>query len=399
MTPDTSSLTPANALSAETRFIAACCRWPHDAAAKAAVRDAISGIVDWSAVLHACRRHRVLGFVHRALQHQSDVPQDFMAQVKFGAQKIAVYAERQASEAVRLQQHMLQSGIPSVQFKGPSLSQLAYGALNIKRSKDLDILVSATDVRATIARLEEMDYRIEDVRYPIKPALSDALIRHRNQIELVNPQDMIVEVHWQLASAPGLLPDIEKELSTQQVTLGSYGTLKTLGDIDLFIYLCQHGALHDWARLRWLVDVAALFFSKGPDITDALMQAAHERGAGVAAQQAQLLCHLLFDTPAPRQKSQRAAQLSAYALRQIEAPYTRHSVWEKLRFNAVQWWMQRHFYPNSIAALGLLKVHRASLDDITAMPLSARWDWLYLIMRLPRWLGRAFSGMRSVPKK
>ncbi len=390
---------PSSSLSAQTLFIAACCRWPHDAEAQASVRAAICDITDWEALLQACQRHRVFGFVHRAIQHQAGVPQPFIDRVKRAAQKTSVYAKLQAQEAVRLETQLHESGISSIQFKGPALSQLAYGSLGIKRSKDLDILVSAADVPAAIARLGALGYRIEGGTYPIPRELSDALLRHRNQIELINPQNMIVELHWQLASASGLLPDIEKQLSTQQVTLGAQGVVTTLSQSDLFIYLCQHGALHDWERLRWLVDVAALYFAKGPSVIAPLLKAAHQKGAGVAAEQAQLLCHQLFATPAPSVISPRTRQLCAYALQRIEQPYTRRRLWEKLRFIARQWWMQRHFYPNSFAALDLLKVHRASVDDIIAMPLPARWDWLYPVLRLPRWLGRALSATRLAAKK
>ncbi|MEP5153225.1 nucleotidyltransferase family protein [Planktotalea sp.] len=385
-------------LSAETQFIAACCRWPHDAAAHAAVQQTISGISDWNVLLDACRRHRVSGFVYNAIKQETGVPPEFRAQLKKDALRAAVYANAQAKETVRIETHMLENGINSIHFKGPALSQLAYGKLEIKQSNDLDMLVSAADVPAAIEKLRDLNYRIKGAHYPIQPVLCDALLRHRNQIELFSPQRMIVELHWQLSNAPGLLPNIEKDLSTQQVALGPHGSVKTLGDTDLFVYLCQHGALHDWARLKWLVDVAAMFFSKGDSVTAPLMQAAHDKGAGLAATQAQLLCHLLFATPAPASIPQRTAQLSEHALRRIEAPYTRETLWEEICFNAGRWRVQRHFYPNSFAALGLLKVHRTSLSDIIAMPLSARWDWLYPILRLPRWLIRSVNAKRSTRK-
>ncbi|MGH1579293.1 nucleotidyltransferase domain-containing protein [Planktotalea sp.] len=386
-------------LSRETQFVAACCRWPQNEGARIAVRNAISQITDWEQVEQVCRRHRVVGLVHNALREQPGVPAEFSATIKLGAQKIAVNAARQAQEAVRLETLMRENAIASVQFKGPSLSQIAYGTLGIKRSKDLDILVSAQDVPTALKLLEGSNYSIGRTQAPISAQLSDALIRHRNQIELIDPYGMIIELHWQLANAPGLLPDIERQMSTQTVTLEGYGQITTLADADLFAYLCQHGALHDWARLRWLVDVAALYFSKGDDVIAPLMKAAHSKGAGLAAEQAQLLCHHLFATPAPTAVSARTRQLTDYALHRIEAPYTRERVFEKIGFNARRWWMQRHFYPNSRTALGLLKVHRASLDDIIAMPLPAHLDWLYPILRLPRWAMRRALRPSALPTK
>src|SRR5262249_28792284 len=74
---------------------------------------------------------------------------------------------------------------------------------------------------------------------------------------------------------------------------------RTMGEEDLFAYLCMHGALHWWYRLKWLADVNALLASMPEDGVERLVRAAEARGVGRAAAQALLLCRKLFQLPLP----------------------------------------------------------------------------------------------------
>ena len=46
--------------------------------------------------------------------------------------------------------------------------------------------------------------------------------------------------------------------NSRVVPLAGTRGLRTLGEEDLFAYLCMHGALHWWHRLKWLADINAL---------------------------------------------------------------------------------------------------------------------------------------------
>ena len=76
--------------------------------------------------------------------------------------------------------------------------------------------------------------------------------------------------------------------------------LRTLGEEDLFAYLCMHGALHWWHRLKWLADINALLVASGSDV-ERLIGSAKARGAGRAAAQALRICQRLLGTPLPDQ--------------------------------------------------------------------------------------------------
>ena len=87
--------------------------------------------------------------------------------------------------------------------------------------------------------------------------------------------------------------------ASRDVLLTDTTGLRTLGDEDLFAYLCMHGALHWWNRLKWLADVNALLASTPEDNIERLVRAAEARGTGRAAAQALLLCRRLWGRPSP----------------------------------------------------------------------------------------------------
>src|SRR3974377_795808 len=75
--------------------------------------------------------------------------------------------------------------------------------------------------------------------------------------------------------------------------------VRTLGEEDLFAYLCMHGALHWWYRLKWLADINALIGVPAAASIERLFHAAETRGVGRAVAQALLLCHRLLGAALP----------------------------------------------------------------------------------------------------
>jgi len=173
---------------------------------------------------------------------------------------------------------------------------------------------------------------------------------------------------------------------------GSQG-LRTLGEEDLFAYLCLHGALHWWSQLKWLADINALV-AAAPDALERLVYAAEARGAGRATAQALLLCQRLLGTSLPGRpraslaKSATVRWLEATALKAMtsgqgerdphEARFgtTRGSFSTFLLNRGRRYWLAE------------LNNHLTSQTDVLAMPLPERLRFLYPLLRLPLWTWR-----------
>jgi hypothetical protein len=68
---------------------------------------------------------------------------------------------------------------------------------------------------------------------------------------------------------------------------------------DLFAYLCVHGAVDGWFRLKWLADIGAILSRATGDEAERLYRMASARGGGRAPGQALLLCRSLFGIALP----------------------------------------------------------------------------------------------------
>src|SRR5262249_40375230 len=116
---------------------------------------------------------------------------------------------------------------------------------------------------------------------------------------------------------------------------GGGAGLRTMGDEDLFAYLCMHGAVHWWYRLKWLADINALLTAVSDDGVEHLIRVAEAKGVGRAVAQALLLCRRLLAMPLPDQlmamlaKSATARWLEATALNAITTSQGEHQSRER----------------------------------------------------------------------
>jgi Uncharacterised nucleotidyltransferase len=167
-----------------------------------------------------------------------------------------------------------------------------------------------------------------------------------------------------------------------------------LGDEDLFAYLCMHGALHWWNRLKWVADVNALLTSRPGDEIERLVRAAEARGVGRAAAQALLVCRRLMGTTLPARltatldKSATLRWLEATALNAVTTGQGEHHPHE-VRFGTTRGSLSTFLLSRSWRyRLAELRVHLTNQTDMLSVPLPERLRFLYPILRLPLWLWR-----------
>jgi hypothetical protein len=133
------------------------------------------------------------------------------------------------------------------------------------------------------------------------PLLSDEefarFVEHdKEAVFRFNDIGVTVELHWRLLTHRTLLRGVDAH-GPEQVVNFPGGLLRTLADGPLFAYLCLHGGLHNWSRLKWLADVGAFLGGRSQDQVEHLYQAAQTFGAGRSALTAMLLCRRLFGLP------------------------------------------------------------------------------------------------------
>ncbi len=376
-------------LSGEFLLAAACCRWPLDGAAIAAIRQSAAGAIEWPRFLRLVRRHRVAGLVHNALQSAGvAVPLPHAETLAKAAQQIARQNLVLAAESRRLQGIFGAAGIRVVVIKGIALAQLAYGSLALKHSRDIDLLVAPDDALPALALLERADYALRSPAKQLSLTQRQAVLRYGREVELVHRGGRVrVELQWQLANNPFLLKGIDARSPAQHVHLPD-GDLRTLASEDLYAYLFVHGGYHRWSRLKWLADLNALLSRKSESELVRIYHHAADRGAALCAGQALLLCRRLLGLSLPVALKDELAGRSASM-----ADAAIHAMTDEQRGDGIvditrNVFSQFRLGQGPAFFIRQCKVAAVSVIDSVRLPLPSPLLFLYPILRLPFWLWR-----------
>jgi hypothetical protein len=382
--------------SPEFLLMAACSTWPPSKRRTQAINNAAEAKLDWVRFLRVVQRHGVVGLVHDGLgRAKTAVPPDIGHQLAEQARELARINLALAAEALRVQRLFVEENVPVAFIKGVSLAKLAYGNLGLRHSKDLDLLVDPASFPAATALVERAGYcrfeppaKINDSQMRLLRGMrKDFGFRHRkSQLE--------IELHWQLFSNPYFMAEPSVLTSTRGVPVADTMELRTLGEEDLFAYLCGHGSLHWWHQMKWLADIGAILSSKSEDQVDRLYRAADARGVGRAAAQAILLCHRLLTTPIPTplitkmRKNATLLGLEATALNAMTVG-NGESDPHNVIFGTTRGSLSCFFLSSSWRyRLAELKNQITCQEDVLMITLPEGLQFLYPVLRLPLWLWR-----------
>jgi Uncharacterised nucleotidyltransferase len=293
--------------------------------------------------------------------------------------------------------------VPALFVKGASLAQLAYGSLALKSARDIDLLVAPDDAARAFGLLKREGYAAVAPPAAPSPAQLGVLLRLHKDLELVDvARGLNLELHWRLIDNPVLLREVGLGAPTQDVPVLD-GQLRTLGDAQLFAYLCVHGASHCWFRLKWLADLNAWLAGKREDQIVGFYRYAETLGVGACAGQALLLCNRLLGLTSPPALT---SALNGAKLRLLVAIALDAMVGPDAETELAQ----RPFGPFRTLPAQFLRGHGAgfflaqcrmlfqSLDDRLRYPLPPALHFLYPLLRLPLWLlrvGRRYKAMRA----
>lgn len=379
-------------LSREFDLVAACCRWPRGSRRQAAVAAAAAPPLDWQSVRRLAARHRVTALVQDGLRDaEVAVPPDIAEGLRIAARDAGLNALSMAREAMRLQSAFDAAGLQALFVKGTTLALLAYGEIGIKQSWDIDLLTVPGQALAGRHLLERNGYSL------FQPAVDDtAFLRYvavAKEAIFHNPElGISVELHWRLLDTGDERLQIDAVGARQNVRLND-ADIRTLADEALYTYLCMHGTIHAWFRLKWLADLAAFIVRRSPGEIARLHAFAAAKGAGRPSAVALQLCHTLLGVPLPQslhhaERQDRLARIlfrnAIYCLSQ-EADFPLYSQ-PGLRTQL------SHLLVGGWAEFKLVLGHKwVSVSDRVWLPLPPGLAFLYGVLRVPAFLWRRVS--------
>jgi len=366
--------------------------WPPTDRRTEAIRTATAQPLDWSRFLRLANRQQVIGLIHHGLaQVRPDVPPEIIREIETKAAALVRENLEMARESLRLQRLFDDADLPVLFIKGAALAVLAFGNLGLRSAQDIDLLIAYETLPAATALILQAGY----CRFDPSPDINDAQLQKimplRKDLGFVHQATGLrIELHWRLFLNPHAMATTSMIAASRVVPLGG-AALRTLGEEDLFAYLCMHGALHWWNRLKWLADVNALLASTPENGIERLVRAAEARGAGRAAAQALLLCRRLLGTALPIRLT--ATLDSGATVRWLEATALKAMTSERdpheMRFGTTRGSLSTVLLSRSwhyrLAELG---IQLTNTTDVLSLPLPRPLRFLYPVLRLPFWVWR-----------
>lgn len=207
--------------------------------------------------------HGLEPLLHQAVTRHATlaaaVPATLRVRWQQAARVAAAHALLCGGELAALLNLLAAHGIPAMPYKGVALGAQLYGDAAVRANGDIDIIVPRAHAAAAVAVLRAVrDYTpVYAFRSPRQEA---QYVRAGHHYGLRHPgQGFVVELHWDAAApSSGFAPD--------WAGIWARGTQGAWQDApacipereDLLLLLALHGSKHQWARMKWLVDVAAL---------------------------------------------------------------------------------------------------------------------------------------------
>ncbi|MBN2816184.1 MAG: nucleotidyltransferase family protein [Campylobacterales bacterium] len=209
--------------------------------------------IDWEFFIHLAYMHGVLPVVYKTLKvFKDNIPQNFFEKLSLLYKEIACNNLIATSELLKVVTYLQNRGVDVIAFKGPLLSDMAYGDITLRQYADIDILVP----QEQLLKLSNLLIK-EGYTSPSSTTLLEdkSFLELNNDFNFYSSNNIHIEVHWKLIREQITLYEQNTifENSSSQFLQGVM--LKTLNIEMNIIYLALHGSKHGWERIEWINDL------------------------------------------------------------------------------------------------------------------------------------------------
>jgi Uncharacterised nucleotidyltransferase len=297
------------------------------------------------------RLHGLTAIAHRCFEVSGNYPHD----VQKVLQKEAVASVVESLEQVRAFKAAAASfektGIPWLCVKGPVAAETLYDEPSLRPFSDIDILIHPSDFEAACASLMQSGYR---PYFDMPLSWQELFFRQQSTLIVENAGSGNIDLQWELLPMKYSFSLAMNDLWARAELRNIYGIrVKTPGAHDTLVFLCLHAAKHEWERLIWLADIAALITRSDRLDWDALVNDLEHTSRKTPLHVSLMLVQSLFGVDLPTKISNRvnsdakAVKLCKERIRrwQQEPPKSSPWPWKSLFYHSMsvaadraQWW-------------------------------------------------------------
>jgi len=382
----------------ELALVIACSRSPLGESERREIQTRAAAPINWNLFLAWVQRNRIAPLVYHNLRQTACplVPEAVVLQLQSEFSRNRLRVIMQIAEAARISRLLADAGIRSMVIKGPVLSQLAFGDPVLRESGDIDVVIDAAGLPEADRMIVEAGYRrlVPDVE--LTPHLFETYRRRRCQFAYyLETRDLFLELHWRLTTNSLLMPfDARMSWSRSEPVHVAGADFVTLPDEELFLYLCVHGSVHMWFRLKWLADIGALLHRLHPAVIDRIASRARVLGLDRSFHQAMILARKLMRAPVPPEVltnaclDKTARQLAIAACRALDWHESPEEPIETQWFSAWVNWHAFSLRPGLRFRWRELQNQMFSPEDWERVRLPKWLFFLYLPLRPLSWVAR-----------
>src|SRR5262249_36872102 len=194
------------------------------------------------------------------------------------------------------------SGIPWLCVKGPVAAATLYIDPTLRPFSDIDLLIRLPDFRRAHASLVECGFQPVCNLTPKWQALD---FRDQSETTLVH-RGWRIDLHWELLPNRYSFAPPMNAIWTRAELMNVFDVpVNTTSPYDTLVFLCLHAARHDWERLIWLIDIAALITRSHQLDWDAFIKDLKHKSRKIPLQVSLMLVKTLFGVDLPPRISDR----------------------------------------------------------------------------------------------
>jgi hypothetical protein len=223
----------------------------------ASVRSIASEALDWDFLIEAAIHNETLPLLywHVSQLCPEKVPPALLNELRTYFVSATARGMQQIHGLIGVLDLLKQHGIRCIPFKGPVLAQTLFGNIALRPAGDLDIFVEKSDVPLVTELLLGDGYSLR--RDMTEGERTNHLESDYHFEFHKEDRNLHLEVHWSLLPAAcGAVQTAYLWKCAKESSLAGQHIF-ALPSEELFVLLCvHHGVKHEWARLKWIGDIA-----------------------------------------------------------------------------------------------------------------------------------------------
>ncbi len=243
----------------EKQLLVCCARTHITPEGENAVREILSGLLDWDYLLGESEENSITPLLERHLAAIAPgaAPPAAQEQLKRMCRANTVRCLFLSAELINIVRQFQSQNIPAIPYKGPVLAAQAYGDVALREFEDLDIILRQQDIPKAHEIIVSLGYKPK-YDWILSPGAAASLVpgeyNYRDEARRA-----MVELHTEITLRHfPKKPDLDSFLQNLAPVRLNDRDISTFTAEDLLPMLCIHGSKDFWERLSWIADVNEL---------------------------------------------------------------------------------------------------------------------------------------------